>query len=167
MAQHRSERTGAGARMAADHDILERREIGEEANVLESARNAAYRHFVRSTAGERSAVEHEGACIRRVDTGQKIEERRLAGAVRPDQAVNLATGDGEAHRRERLHAAEALGDAVRGEQGRHRGKSPRAASSRLRTADGQRPPGRRIMMSTRAAPKISMRITSGSMSSRP
>src|SRR5690606_27520096 len=40
-----------------------------------------------------------------------------AGAVGPDQAVDLAALDGDAHVRKRLQAAEALGDAADFEDG--------------------------------------------------
>ena len=41
------------------------------------------------------------------------------------------------------------------------------ASSRLRTAEGSMPAGRKSIITTIASPKSSMRITSGSMSERP
>ena len=48
---------------------------------------------------ERRAVEHERAAVGRVDAGEHVEERRLARAVRADQAVDLAAADREARRR--------------------------------------------------------------------
>ena len=46
-------------------------------------------------SGERRAVEHELAGVRRVDAGQHVEQAGLAGAVGPDQAVDLAVVDRE------------------------------------------------------------------------
>ncbi len=127
---------------------------------------------------ERLALEHEFAAVRRIDAGQHVEQRRLAGAVRPDQAVDLALTDVERHVGERLHAAEPLADAARDEQ-RARGirSSAHAAalaagaaavsSSRLRSADGRIPAGRNSIIPTSVMPNSSMRITSGSMIVRP
>src|SRR5205814_7895936 len=88
----------------------------------------------------------------------------LPGAVRTDQPVDLAARNRKADVGERLDAPEPLRDAERFEQHAH---GRRSASSRLRTADGHKPPGRSAMTSTSANPKISMRITSGSMIIRP
>ena len=44
-------------------------------------------------------------------TGDDIEEGGLSGAVGADQAVHLATLDGDAYIGQRLQAAKALGDA--------------------------------------------------------
>ena len=42
--------------------------------------------------------------------GDDLAERRLAGAVLADERVDRAASDGERHARERLDAAEVLGD---------------------------------------------------------
>ena len=49
----------------------------------------------------------------RVIAGQDLDQRRLAGAVCPHEAVNLARPDVELGVRQRLHAGEALRDAAR------------------------------------------------------
>src|SRR6185436_11780158 len=108
----------AGARlpMPADHDILDRREIGEETDVLEGARDACRGDLVRLQAVERAAVEDESAFVGRIDTGEDIEERGLAGAIRADQAEHLARRDRKGNIAQRLDAAEALADAAAFEQ---------------------------------------------------
>src|SRR5258708_22323982 len=88
----------------------------------------------------------------------------LAGAVGTYKAVDFALRDREADLGERLNAAEVFRDARRREERAH---CRRSASSRLRTAEGHNPPGLNAMTSTSAKPKISMRITSGSISIRP
>ena len=57
-------------------------------------------------AGQRPAVEHDRPRVRIIETRDAIEERRLAGAVRADQAADRAAGDLERDVVERGHAAE-------------------------------------------------------------
>ena len=68
--------------------------------------------------------------VRREDAVDEIEERRFAGAVGADEAEDLALVDGEAQTVHRLHAAEALAQAVDLEERGH--------SSTFRSR-GQRP----------------------------
>src|SRR4029079_3055735 len=164
IAQHRPNHARPRTHVAADHHVLERRQIGEETDVLEGARNAGGGDLVRWKARDATSFEIEAAGVHRVDPGEHVEQCRLAGAVRADEPVNLALADRERHVLERLQAAEALGHAAHVEQRSH-ASSP--ASSRSRTADRNKPAGRKSMISTSARPKSSMRITSGSMSERP
>src|SRR6185436_14797883 len=165
--QDRAEHAGSRSRVAADHDVFERGKVHEQADVLERAADAGGRDLVRLQAGETALVELEVAAVGRVDAGENIEQRGLAGAVRADQAVDLALADGEGHVAQRLHAAEALGDAIRGEQIQVARSSSEPVSSLFRTAEGSRPAGRNSITSTSARPNSSMRITSGSTSMRP
>ena len=57
-------------------------------------------------ARERPSVEHDRSCARIIETRDAIEERRLAGAVRTNQAADRAAGDLEGDILERGHAAE-------------------------------------------------------------
>ena len=65
-----------------------------------------------------SAVEPHLAGGRRVDAGEDADQRRLAGAVRPDEPDDLAALDRERDAGERVHAAEALLDVDALEQRR-------------------------------------------------
>ena len=115
------------------------------------------------------------ALVLAVDAGDHVEERGLAGAVRADQAVDLAlAGCAKVTSESAVRPPKRLRDAPdleqRGAAARSLGGAPRrrrAASSRLRTAEGHRPAGRNSIISTIARPKSSMRITSGSMIERP
>src|SRR3989475_11010573 len=142
---------------------LQRRQVGERAEVLERAGNACGGHLVRLQAGQVAPVEQERAGVWRVKPRQHVEERGLARAVRADQAENLAAADGKRDLGKRLQAAKVFGDAV-GLQKRH---AACPVSSRFLTAEGSRPAGRNNITSTSARPKISMRITSGAISWRP
>ena len=58
-------------------------------------------------------VEGQRAGIGLIDAADQIEQRRLAGAVRPDQREDRARRDGERDVAHRVHAAEALVQALR------------------------------------------------------
>src|SRR5688572_12545666 len=171
VAQDRSDHTAPGAHVAPDHHVFERRKVGEQADVLERARNPGCGDAVGREPGDVSAGEGKPSVVRRVDTGEDVEERGLSRAIGADEAEHLARRDAEGNLLQRLHAAEALADARRFEERAHSGcpagASLRSASSRCLTAEGSRPAGRNSMTSTSARPKSSIRITSGSTSMRP
>ena len=73
------------------------------------ARDAIGRH-----AGDVDAAKHDTAGIRREDAVDEIEQRRLAGAVRADEAEDLVFGDGEAQILHRGETAEALAQVLDG-----------------------------------------------------
>ena len=100
-----------GADVAPDHHVLERRHLGEQADVLEGAGDAGLGHFVHRRRLVGLAGQLEGAAVGRVQAGHHVEEGGLAGAVGADQAVDLAALDGDADVGQGLQAAEALGDA--------------------------------------------------------
>ena len=58
------------------------------------------------------AAKADLAGVERVDAGQNLDQRRLAGAVLAEQRKNLAGPEGHADVRERFRAAEALEDAA-------------------------------------------------------
>ena len=61
----------------------------------------------RVVPGDVRPVESYPTGVRRSGAGDDVEQRRLAGAIGPDQAEHLAGGDGEAHVVERADPAEA------------------------------------------------------------
>ena len=95
--------------MLADHDGFQHREMREQADVLERARDALERALRRARIHDRLALEQDLAGIGGENAGDEIEERRLAGAVRPDQRVDVAGRHLELEIVERVEAAEALG----------------------------------------------------------
>ena len=60
--------------------------------------------------GDRLALVQEGAAIRAMRAAQHLHQRRLAGAVLPEQHVDLARPDRERHVAQCLHAGEAFAD---------------------------------------------------------
>ena len=104
------------AAMHPDEDVLERRHLLKEADVLERPADAALGGGVWRRTGDVPAVEDDAARGRLVDAGDHVEERRLAGAVGPDQAHDGALRDREVDVVDRDQAAELLSQRVDLEQ---------------------------------------------------
>jgi hypothetical protein len=85
--------------VAADHDVLDCRHVAEQADVLKGAGNPDFGRLVRRIGLQLDAVEDEMATLVLVETGQAIEKGRLAGAIGPDQAVDLAPREWSAKHR--------------------------------------------------------------------
>ena len=86
---------------------------------------------------DRLAVEVEPpAGIGRMEAGQNLDERRLAGAVLAEQAMHLAGRDAERDPRQRTRAAEGLGDPIELQNGKRHGRLPLVDG---REVDGHRP----------------------------
>ena len=100
----------------ADHDVLDRCHAGERPELLERARDPEVADLVGTEGGDVVAVEGDPAGVRPLEAGDQIEERGLAGAVRPDDADQLARRHREGDAPVGHDAAEALGDVRDGEQ---------------------------------------------------
>ena len=72
--------------------------------------------LVGAQAGDVVAVEEDPAGVERLEAGDQVEQRRLAGAVRTDDAEDLALVDVEGDVGVGGQAAVALGDAFDVEQ---------------------------------------------------
>ena len=72
--------------------------------------------LVRAQASDVVSVEDDPAGIERLEAGDQVEQRRLAGAVRPDDAEDLALVHVEGDVRVGGQAAVALGHAFDVEQ---------------------------------------------------
>ena len=95
-----------------DLDVLEDRELREQADVLERARDAALRDLIRLEADDALALEGDAARRRLIDARQHVEGRRLARAVRPDEADELAAVQMDVEIRDGLKAAEYFRDIL-------------------------------------------------------
>ena len=104
--EQRAEHAGVVPRVGADHDVLERRHLREEPDVLERPGHAHPVDLVRLATGDPLVVELHRARRRLVDAGHDVEAGRLAGTVRADQPQDLALVEAEADVVERHHAAE-------------------------------------------------------------
>ena len=103
-------------RVCADGDVLERRHVGEQADVLERPRDAASGDLVALRPDDGTPVEDDVARRRPVDARHRVEGGRLAGAVRADEPEDLAALDVERDVVERSEAAELHGDVAQREQ---------------------------------------------------
>ena len=130
-----------GAEIGADHDVLAHADLGERLGDLEGAHHAGGADPVRRQAGDVLAVEGDAAGIGRLEAGDGGEQRRLAGAVGPDQADDLALPHVERGLVDGLQAAERLGELAHLKHG--------AAFVRNRPIS---PSGRRATISTSMMP---------------
>src|SRR5215469_11808465 len=78
--------------------------------------DAAARYPVLGLPGNVSPFEQNSAAGRPQLTGEHFEERALAGAVRSNQAAQLAAPQPKINRGDRMHAAEILGEPSRLQQ---------------------------------------------------
>ncbi len=92
--------------MAANPYIVEDRHAAEQGEVLECAADTDIDDSVRRDFENAAAFDQDIAADRRVETTEAVEQRRLAGAVRPDQTEQLAWLEIERHAVERHDAAE-------------------------------------------------------------
>ena len=108
-----------GARVHADQHVLEHAHLVEAALVLEGARDAERGDPVRRQPGQLvlSVGEQDLAPGRWMQAGDGVEKGGLAGAVRPDQAENLALGHGQVDVAKGLQTAKALRQSAGLEQG--------------------------------------------------
>ena len=106
------------ARLAVgvDQHVLQHGHPPERARDLEGAPDTESRDRVRGQAVEPVGAETDLSAIGRREAADHVEERRLARAVRPDEAGDRAFGHAERAAGERLDAAEALGDAGHAEE---------------------------------------------------
>jgi hypothetical protein len=111
-AEERFEDAALQPAVHAHHHVLERGHLVEEPDVLERARHAQRRDLVRRLTGDARSVEDDLAAGGLVDARQHVEERRLAGPVRPDEAHDRAARDEEVHVLDGDQAAELLPDPV-------------------------------------------------------
>ncbi len=78
------------AETGADRAVFQHRHIGERLHDLVGAGEPVAGDDERFFAGDVDAVEHDLAGIRREHAVDQIEQRRFAGAVRPDQTEDFA-----------------------------------------------------------------------------
>ena len=97
-------------------DVLLDRHVGEELEVLERAADAQTRDLPVRQPEDGFAEPRHFAAIRHQMPGHQVEQRGLAGAVRPDQRGDDAGAQRERDIVDRLQAAEGLGDARRLQQ---------------------------------------------------
>ena len=103
----------------ADQDVLHRRHVREQPDVLVRPGDAEVRDLVAAELVDRLAVELDLALVDVVEPGDAVEERRLPGAVRSDDADDGSFVDLEVELVDREEPAEPLGDGSRATRRRH------------------------------------------------
>ena len=117
-----------GADQRADDDVVDHGHGLKTLHDLEGTADPALAAFGRRQRGDVFAVEDDRALRRRQHARDQVEQRRLAGAVRADQADDFAAPDRDRDVAVGNQAAEALPDTAGFEEWRRR---HRAASLRL------------------------------------
>jgi hypothetical protein len=146
----------------ADHYVLERGHLVEGTQFLKRPADAEPADLVRAQPGGVAPVEPHAAGVGKGEAGDQVEQRRLAGAVRPDDAHQLARAHREGDVAISHDATEALGEARDLEQRRwmrlgrpHAADSRRtpalAATARQRTSPIS-PAGRKTAITMMSAP---------------
>ncbi len=119
----------AGQRLAAHEDVLGDRQVGEERRLLVDDRDAGLLGVGGRGEVDGLAAQLEDPGVAAVDTGDDLDQRRLAGAVLADEGVDRTTVDPQAagpqghHRAERLRDVAQLEHRGGGGAGGHRNSS--------------------------------------------
>jgi hypothetical protein len=106
-----------GAAVSADADVVAHGEAREQRNVLERAADADLCNLLRLILEDAGPLHQDLALARLIEPAQAVEQRRLARAVRSDQAQDLALLHIERHAIQRNDATEHDAHVANGEQG--------------------------------------------------
>ena len=126
----------ARQRLAAEKDVRRDAQLRDEVELLVDDGDARRLGVAHACEADRLAGDPDLAVIGRVDAGEDLHQRRLAGAVLAHQSVDLAAAQVEIHPAQGRHAGEALGDARRLEEQGMRFLRPRPSGSRPQSPVG-------------------------------
>ena len=96
------------ALLLAEEDVVDDRERLDQAQVLEDDRDPGVDGLARGQRRVRPARHVDLTGVGRERAAERLDQRGLAGAVVPEQGVDLAGLDGEVHAAERVDPAEGL-----------------------------------------------------------
>src|SRR3954466_1668707 len=102
--------------LAAEEEVCRRVEFGRERAGLVDGLDPERARLERRADRHLAALEEDLACVRRLHAGERLDERRLAGAVVAAERHDLGRVDGEARAAQRADAPEALDEAAGLEQ---------------------------------------------------
>ena len=143
---------GAMAQMGANRNVLTHAKAREGPGDLERPRDPALCADVRRLAGNVFAPEADRSARRRLEAGDKSEQGRLAGAVRPDQTSDATGLRFKRSGVDREKTAKTLAGVLNLQQCRAH-DCPRGASPRCsRSARPRSPKGANATAATRSAP---------------
>src|SRR5690625_1047842 len=101
--------------VAAHQNVVEHAHAAEERDVLKGAGDAAPRDAMRLQVVDLSALEGDRPFLRRVESGDGVDEGGLARAVGADQAEDLALADARRDVLQGVHTAEPAADIIANE----------------------------------------------------
>ncbi len=104
-------------RLAAHEDVLGDRQVREECGLLVDHRDAGVAGVRRAVERGRCAVEQQPSGVRPVHSGERLDQRRLPGAVLTGQGVHLAGKQLQGHASQGTYRAEGLRDVLQGQYG--------------------------------------------------
>ena len=102
---------------ASGHDVVEGRHAAEQRDILKGAGDALRGGVVRPHAPALRALPAQRAALRVIKAVDDIQQRGLAGAVRPDDREDLVPPDRQTDPGERLDAAKGKADPIGFEDG--------------------------------------------------
>jgi hypothetical protein len=107
----RRPQAAASRASGTDRHVLGDGEVGQQRGVLAHDGKAELARLVGLHPRELPAADADHPLVGHESAGRHGHQRRLAGAVLPDECVHLPCTDGQGHVRERAHAREGLDDA--------------------------------------------------------
>ena len=113
--------------LTVQQQVLQHGQAREAPRYLKAAHQAGGGDAIRPPARDRPAVEADAAGVRRHQAGDAVEQCRLAGTVRPDEAGDTTGLHAQIDAAQGVHAVIAAGQAADFEQGhtmRRRGIAP-------------------------------------------
>ena len=122
-------------RLAADEDVLDDREVGEERRLLVDHRDPGVASVGRAAQRDLDPVDEQLPAVRRVHAGEDLHERRLAGPVLADEGMSLARVEVDRDVVEGADRAESLRRVLEREDGQRRRRRQPALLRLRRSAD--------------------------------
>ncbi len=129
------------AHLVAEHDVLADRQVLAEVDLLVDGRDAGRLGIGGGREGARNPVDEDRPGVDRVDAGQRLDERRLAGAVLAHERVHLAGAEEEVDVVEGEDAGESNRDSRHGDDRRDVGVRSHGVVPQLSGERGRSPPG--------------------------
>ena len=113
-------------RLAADEDVLDHREVGEERRLLVDDRDPGVASVGRAAQRDLDTVDEQLPAVGRVHSGEDLHERRLARPVLADEGMSLARVEVDRDVVESADRSESLGRVLEREDGNRRRRRPPA-----------------------------------------
>src|SRR4051812_38915769 len=151
--QQGAEWTGGAMNARRQHDVVERGHLAKRPHDLVSKSETAPHPCRGGFMGHVGSAKGNPPAIGAQQSRDDLDQRGLAGSVRPDQADEIALRHGKGHAADGLHAAKADRDVV---ELKRRAHAPLTLTTSPRTM-AARPPGASRITSTSKPPNTKRR----------